>query len=100
MATTALTAGIHPKIVQERLGHTTVAMTLDTYSHVTDTIQSAAAEELHRIMNPSERGPVIGESLEETPEALRAAAKPFSRRKRNFRRPTAADEVFVKAINE
>ena len=29
MATVALTAGIHPKIVQERLGHTTVAMTLD-----------------------------------------------------------------------
>ena len=28
--------GIHPKIVQERLGHTTVAMTLDTYSHVTE----------------------------------------------------------------
>ncbi len=100
MATTALTAGIHPKIVQERLGHTTVAMTLDTYSHVTDTIQSAAAEELHRIMNPSERGPVIGESLEETPEALRAAAKPFAPRKRKHRRPTAADEVFVKSINE
>jgi integrase len=49
MATTALTAGIHPKIVPERLGHTTVAMTLDTYSHVTDTIQGEAAEELYRV---------------------------------------------------
>jgi hypothetical protein len=55
MATTALTAGFHPKIVQERLGHTTVAMTLDTCSHVTDTIQSAAAEELHRVMNSIRR---------------------------------------------
>ena len=101
MATTALTAGIHPKIVQERLGHTTVAMTLDTYSHVTDTIQSAAAEELHRIMNLSPvRDPMIGESLEESPEALRAAARPFTPRKRRHRKPTAADEAFVKAINE
>jgi integrase len=31
-ATLALQAGVHPKIVSERLGHTTVAMTLDTYS--------------------------------------------------------------------
>ena len=50
MATAALQAGIHPKIVQERLGHSTIAMTLDTYSHVTDTIQSTAAETLHHHM--------------------------------------------------
>ncbi len=99
MATTALTAGIHPKIVQERLGHTTVAMTLDTYSHVTDTIQAAAAEELYRVMN-SVRDPEIGESLEETPEALRAAARPIPARTRRHRRPTAADEAFVQAIRE
>ena len=80
MATTALLAGIHPKVVQERLGHTTVAMTLDTYSHVTDTIQSEGAERLHRAMNPKSNrrrnkpDPPIGESLEESPEALRAAA--------------------------
>jgi integrase len=100
MATTALTAGIHPKIVQERLGHTTVAMTLDTYSHVTDTIQSAAAEELYRIMNPGQGDPPIGESLEESPEALRAAARPMKRRTVSRRRPTKADEVFLRAINE
>ena len=101
MATVELTAGIHPKIVQERLGHRTVAMTLDTYSHVTDTIQSAAAEELHRVMNVSQtRDPEIGESLEESPEALRAAARPFTPEKRRHRKPTAADEEFVKAINE
>ncbi len=101
MATTALTAGIHPKVVQERLGHTTVAMTLDTYSHVTDTIQSAAAEELHRVMSPPQRSnPEIGESLEETPEALRAAARPFVPRTRRHRRATAADASFVEAIYE
>ncbi|MFC2024507.1 site-specific integrase [Chloroflexota bacterium] len=32
-ASLMLKAGIHPKIVQERLGHSTIAMTLDTYSH-------------------------------------------------------------------
>ena len=34
----ALSAGIHPKIVQERLGHSGVAITLDTYSHVTESL--------------------------------------------------------------
>jgi integrase len=32
-ATLALQAGVHPKVVQERLGHATIAITLDTYSH-------------------------------------------------------------------
>ncbi|MEO8696416.1 MAG: tyrosine-type recombinase/integrase, partial [Acidimicrobiales bacterium] len=33
-ATLALQAGIHPKVVSERLGHSTISITLDTYSHV------------------------------------------------------------------
>ena len=37
-------AGIHPKIVSERLGHASVAITLDTYSHVLPGLQEAAAE--------------------------------------------------------
>lgn len=32
-ATLMLKAGVHPKIVSERLGHATVAFTLDTYTH-------------------------------------------------------------------
>jgi integrase len=47
-----LKAGIHPKIVQERLGHSTIAMTLDTYSHVTPGLQQAAAESFDRLLNP------------------------------------------------
>ncbi len=42
-ATQLLRAGIHPKIAQERLGHSTIATTLDLYSHVTDTMQDDAA---------------------------------------------------------
>jgi integrase len=45
-ATLALAEGIHPKIVQERLGHSNIAMTLDRYSHVTMTMQQDAADRL------------------------------------------------------
>jgi integrase len=51
-ASLMLKAGIHPKIVQERLGHSTIAMTLDTYSHVTPGLQQAAAESFDRLLNP------------------------------------------------
>ncbi|MBI4186448.1 MAG: site-specific integrase [Chloroflexi bacterium] len=36
--------GIHPKVVQERLGHSSIQITLDTYSHVTPGLQEAAAK--------------------------------------------------------
>ena len=39
-----LKQGIHPKIVQERLGHSSIAITLDTYSHVAPGLQQAAAK--------------------------------------------------------
>lgn len=43
-ATLLLEAGVHPKVVQERLGHANISDTLDTYSHVTPTLGRAAAE--------------------------------------------------------
>lgn len=43
-ASHALKAGIHPKIVSERLGHASVVITLDTYSHLLPTLQREAAE--------------------------------------------------------
>jgi len=46
----ALCQGIHPKIVQERLGHSTIAITLDTYSHVTPGLQEAAAKRFDEIL--------------------------------------------------
>jgi integrase len=45
-ATQLLASGVHPKIVMERLGHSTITTTLDLYSHVTDTMQSDAAQKL------------------------------------------------------
>jgi integrase len=38
--------GIHPKQVQELLGHSSITLTLGTYSHVFDTMHKAAAEEM------------------------------------------------------
>jgi integrase len=43
-ATLMLKSGAHPKIVSERLGHATVAFTLDTYAHVVPGLQEAAAK--------------------------------------------------------
>jgi len=42
-ATMALQAGIHPKVVSERLGHATISITLDTYSHAIPAMQEEAA---------------------------------------------------------
>ena len=42
-ATLMLRQGVHPKIVQERLGHAKVETTLNIYSHVTPGLQAAAA---------------------------------------------------------
>ncbi len=38
-----LKQGVHPKIVSERLGHSSIGITLDTYSHVMPGLQEAAA---------------------------------------------------------
>lgn len=35
--------GVHPKVVQERLGHSSITLTLDTYSHVLPSMQENIA---------------------------------------------------------
>jgi len=45
-ATQLLRQGIHPKIVSERLGHSTVGITLDVYSHVLPDMQEEAARKI------------------------------------------------------
>ncbi len=45
-ATVLLELGEHPKIVQERLGHSTIATTMNIYSHVTPTMQRSAIDRL------------------------------------------------------
>ena len=48
-ATLLLAKGVHPKIVQERLGHSSINLTLDTYSHVMPTLQRDAADKLDEL---------------------------------------------------
>jgi integrase len=49
-ATLLLKAGVHAKIVSERLGHSTIALTLDVYSHVLPSMQAEAAAHLETML--------------------------------------------------
>lgn len=49
-ATLLLSAGENPKVVAERLGHSSIVLTLDTYSHVLPDMQQAATEKLERML--------------------------------------------------
>jgi hypothetical protein len=49
-ATLLLRQGIHPKVVSERLGHSTINITLDTYSHIMPDMQDEAAEKLNGVL--------------------------------------------------
>jgi integrase len=51
-ASLMLKAGVHPKVVSERLGHSSVSFTLDVYSHVVPGIQEAAALRFDETLNP------------------------------------------------
>jgi len=52
-ATHLLLAGVHPKVAQERLGHSTITTTLDLYSHVSETMQQDTAEKLVEAFRPA-----------------------------------------------
>ena len=50
-----LKAGVHPKIVSERLGHANVLITLDTYSHVLPGMQETAVIRFEDLLGESNR---------------------------------------------
>ena len=50
MATLLLSSNEHPKIVSERLGHSSITLTLDTYSHVLPDMQKGAVEKLENLL--------------------------------------------------
>jgi integrase len=49
-ATIALTAGAQAKVVAERLGHSTIGITLDTYSHVMPALEEETAARIARLI--------------------------------------------------
>ena len=73
-ATLALASGVNPRIVSGRLGHATVALTLDVYSHVLPQADREAAE-THRGA-AARQG--VGASLRGVPEALQVTGKAAS----------------------
>ena len=54
-ATMLLRQGVRPKIVSERLGHSTIGITLDTYSHVLPGMQEEAAKRIDTALRAAMR---------------------------------------------
>jgi integrase len=50
-ATLMLQAGVHPKVVQERLGHSSITVTMDTYSHAIPSMQEDAADRVADLLD-------------------------------------------------
>ncbi|MDX9986572.1 MAG: site-specific integrase [Dehalococcoidales bacterium] len=57
-ASLLLKQGVHPKVVQERPGHGSIQVTLDTYSHVAPGLQQAAAEKFDSIALPNKEASI------------------------------------------
>lgn len=56
-ASQMLAAGVHPKVASERLGHSTIGVTLDLYSHVMPGMQADAAEQVDAAIRQAQRAP-------------------------------------------
>lgn len=78
-ASLMLKQGVHPKIVQERLGHSSIAITLDTYSHVAPGLQEAAAAGFDKLVSVR-RGGGEGEQSRQGNRPLREARSPMAAR--------------------
>jgi integrase len=50
-ATLLLTKNVNPKVVSEMLGHASIAITLDTYSHVLPNMQESAAAVMEEVLS-------------------------------------------------
>jgi integrase len=54
MATLALQAGVHPKVVQEQLGHSAINVTMDVYSHVPQAVRRETAKVIAEMFGSAE----------------------------------------------
>jgi hypothetical protein len=50
-----LVEGVHPKVVQERLGHASIVITMDIYSHVMPNMQADAAAKIDEALKAAQR---------------------------------------------
>ncbi|HSM38156.1 MAG TPA: tyrosine-type recombinase/integrase, partial [Candidatus Limnocylindrales bacterium] len=49
-ASLLLAEGVHPRVVMEQLGHSTITLTMDTYSHVIPALQRDAADRMDAML--------------------------------------------------
>lgn len=49
-ASLLLAQGTHPRVVMELLGHSTIALTMNTYSHVIPALEREAADQMNRLL--------------------------------------------------
>lgn len=73
-ATLLLLGGAHPKVVQERLGHSQISVTLDVYSHVLPGMQREAADNLNSIFEANTKALNAAERAAKRAEKRKAAA--------------------------
>ena len=66
-----LKQGVHPKIVQERLGHASISTTMDIYSHVMPGMQDEAAKAFGRPHSGTTDGQKNGQTPSDQPESAR-----------------------------
>lgn len=75
-ASIALTQGLHPKVVSEALGHSTVARTLDVYSHVVPSLQREAARAMGVALFGSAQKTAVKRTVKPNPRSRHGARKP------------------------
>ncbi len=86
-ATAALAAGIPAKVVSERLGHATIAITMDTYSHVLPGLDAQAAGTVARL--------ILGDGEQESARPVDKALTtdhPTPRTRKEVKRETPGQE--------
>jgi integrase len=73
-ATRLLERGVHPKVVSEALGHSSISITMDTYSHVMPSMSQVAADAIDAVL-----GEQVGGNLAATgaPSVERSGAFPL-----------------------
>ncbi|MBN1370440.1 MAG: tyrosine-type recombinase/integrase [Anaerolineaceae bacterium] len=59
-ATLLLQQNVHPKVVQERLGHSDISLTLNTYSHVVPGMQEEAADKMDELLTMTDVSDALG----------------------------------------
>jgi integrase len=69
-ATLLLTQGVHPRVVMELLGHSQIAVTMNTYSHVVPALRKDAADRMDAILKPAPNPVATRVATNQAPEPV------------------------------